>query len=70
MNNTKQPVMFDTFRLEISLGNEAMQDGPDVARALRQVAARIEGDLEARGAIRDDNDNTVGTYGPEDSAAR
>lgn len=59
--------MFDTFTLEIELGNAAMQDGPDVARALRDVADRIENGLEARGKIRDENGNTVGTYGPHNA---
>lgn len=59
---TDNPVMYDTFRLEISLGNDAMQAGPDVARALRAVADRIENDLEARGTIRDENGNTVGSF--------
>ncbi len=59
--------MFDTFRLEIELGNDAMSAGPDVAAALRKIADRIENDLEARGKIVDDNGNTVGTYGPENT---
>ena len=58
-------MMFDSFKLEIELGNDSMQSGPDVARALRQVAIRIENNLEARGAIVDANGNTVGHYGPE-----
>lgn len=62
MNN---PVMYDTFALTIELGNDTMQSGPDVAGALREVADRIEHDLEARGTIRDANGNTVGRYGPE-----
>jgi hypothetical protein len=57
--------MFDSFKLEITLGNDAMQSGLDVAEALRQVADRIENDLEGRGTIRDANGNTVGRYGPE-----
>jgi hypothetical protein len=57
-----QDVMFDTFRLTISLGNDAMRGGPDVARALRQVADRIENDLDARGNIWDENGNTVGNF--------
>lgn len=57
--------MFDRFTLTIELGNAAMQSGPDVAAALRAVADRIEHDLEARGTIRDENGNTVGSYGPE-----
>jgi hypothetical protein len=56
--------MFDEFTLRIELGNDAMQSGPDVADVLRQVADRIENDLEARGKIRDLNGNTVGEYGP------
>lgn len=56
--------MFEAFSLKIELGNAAMQSGPDVARALREVADRIEHGLEARGSIRDENGNTVGTYGP------
>ena len=57
-----QEVMFDTFRLEIELGNASMQGGPDVAAALREIADRIENDLEARGNIRDANGNTVGHF--------
>lgn len=56
--------MFDTFTLTIELGNETMQNGPDVARALREVADKIEHGLEARGKIIDTNGNTVGEYGP------
>ncbi len=56
--------MFDFFRLDIELGNDSMQSGPDVARALREIADRIEDDLEARGKIVDANGNTVGEYGP------
>jgi hypothetical protein len=59
------PVMFDTFQLHIELGNDTMRAGPDVARALREVADAIEHELEARGSIRDLNGNTVGHYGPE-----
>jgi hypothetical protein len=55
--------MFDKFSLEIELGNDSMQSGPDVAAALRKVADRIENDLEARGIIRDENGNTVGRFG-------
>lgn len=57
-----QAVMFDQFKLTIRLGNDAMQAGPDVAQALREVADRIENDLEARGNIRDLNGNTVGSF--------
>jgi hypothetical protein len=56
--------MFDYFTLKIELGGDAMQSGPDVAAALRDVADKIEHGLEARGSIVDVNGNTVGTYGP------
>jgi hypothetical protein len=59
------PVMFNIFRLHIELGNDAMQSGPDVARALREVADTIEQEFEARGNISDLNGNIVGHYGPE-----
>ena len=58
--------MFNEFTLKIKLGNETMQSGPDVARALRAVADQIENDLEARGNIRDTNGNMVGRYGPDE----
>ena len=57
-------VMYSKFDLHIDLGNEAMRSGLDVAAALREVADKIERDLEATGAIRDANGNTVGKYGP------
>lgn len=60
----RMSTMFSRFMLEIELGNDAMQSGPDVAAALREVADRIERDLEARGSIRDVSGNTVGHYGP------
>jgi len=45
-----------------------MQDGEDIARAIRSVAARvamvptIDDDVEAEGIIRDDNGNKVGEW--------
>jgi hypothetical protein len=45
-------VMFDRFELSIELGNDAMQGGPDVAEALREVADRIENGLEDPGCER------------------
>jgi hypothetical protein len=57
-------MFFDHFDVHIELGNDAMQGGPDVATALRNIADRIENDLEARGNIKDANGNTVGTFGP------
>lgn len=55
-------VMFDTFTVKIELGNDGMQAGPDVAGALRDIADRIENQLEARGVVRDLNGNTVGKW--------
>jgi len=56
------------FTIEISLGNDAMQSGPDVAKALRKVADFIEAyesaaTLVGGGPIRDDNGNRVGKWG-------
>lgn len=50
------------FKLEIKLGNSAMQGAGQVAGALREVAAKIDrGRYD--GKIMDDNGNSVGTYG-------
>jgi hypothetical protein len=57
-----------TFQMTIEIGNDAMQDGEDIARAIRSVAARvamvptIDDDVEAEGIIRDDNGNKVGEW--------
>jgi hypothetical protein len=56
-------MMFNHFNVDLKLGNAAMQSGPDVARVLREIADRIENDYEARGTVRDENGNTVGTFG-------
>lgn len=61
---SRRPVMYDTFSVRIKLGNDAMQSGPDVASALREVADKIEYNLEAHGVVVDVNGNTVGSYGP------
>ena len=58
------------FTLEIQLGNDAMQNGADVAELLRKVAARIESnpfdsyndDGEFGGVLKDRNGNTVGKW--------
>ena len=52
------------FTLAITLGNDAMRDIGDVARALRVVAARCgeAGSSEASGVIRDENGNAVGMW--------
>jgi len=49
----------DKFTLEIKLGNDAMQDQCDVARALAKLAGELTG---RSGTIRDDNGNRVGTW--------
>lgn len=51
-----------TFTLTIELGNDAMQTGADVARALREVADRAEWSLVGHMAIMDDNGNRVGSW--------
>jgi hypothetical protein len=56
------------FKLEIELGNAAMQTGHDVGRALKEVAANLftagVGVLESaeRGVIHDTNGNKVGVW--------
>lgn len=56
------------FVIDITLGNDAMQDGPDVARALRKIADVVESctpyvvKAEGPGTIRDENGNKVGTW--------
>ena len=49
------------FTVEITLGNEAMRSGSDVAGALREIAAKVETDQDA-GTVRDINGNTVGEF--------
>lgn len=52
------------FTVAIHLGNDAMRTPPDVARALRKIAARLE--LEqptgVHETIHDDNGNDVGRW--------
>ncbi len=57
------------FDLHIDLSNAAMLNGADVARALREVATRVEHTLpgvidepEASRNIQDANGNTVGWW--------
>lgn len=56
------------FSVNIQLGNEAMETGDDVARALRKIASDVsehgviaDAD-EVRVGIRDENGNTVGYW--------
>lgn len=54
-----------TFKLEINLGNDAMQTPGDVSDALRQIARALL-ECEEFGdnhVIRDDNGNRVGFFG-------
>jgi hypothetical protein len=57
------------FQLTIELGNAAMQDNHDVAKALRGVADRLSKFVSTGwnpyaqdGTIKDDNNNTVGGW--------
>lgn len=57
------------FTLHISLGDDGMQTGTEVAEALRGVADRVLGvsnwgplDGSHEGTIRDLNGNTVGNW--------
>jgi len=57
------------FQLNIDLGNDAMQDHHDVAKALRTVADRLSkftstgwSPYALDGKIKDDNGNTVGSW--------
>jgi hypothetical protein len=57
------------FQLTINLGNAAMQDNHDVAKALRAVADRLSkftstgwSPYALDGKIKDDNGNTVGSW--------
>jgi len=60
------------FTLSVTLGNEAMQSGEDIAQALRSVADKLEAlggdpiedmdDYDRSGRIADGNGNTVGRW--------
>lgn len=54
----------EKFRLEIQLGNDAMQDAQDVARALEATARRMRQGDES-GKIMDANGNSVGRFAIE-----
>ena len=49
------------FKLEIELGNEAMQDCSDVHDALQDVSRSVAEGLQSDN-IRDINGNTVGSW--------
>jgi hypothetical protein len=53
------------FELKIECDNDAFGDWPgiEVARILRDVANRVDGDAEGtHGGVRDANGNTVGEW--------
>jgi len=50
------------FKLEIEMGNDAMNGPDDLARALRRVAEQIEEQDPMCFEIRDVNGNTVGEF--------
>jgi hypothetical protein len=59
----------NTFKVEIKLGNDAMQTPEDVADALEKVARELRQDGWrgfCTGGIRDINGNTVGHYSTRD----
>lgn len=51
------------FRLRIELDNDAMKDSDDLARALRQIAYKIDTVQDCEGIISDANGNKIGTHG-------
>ena len=58
-------IAMDTFTLVIELGNDAMQDGADVARLLRQLARKIDSDTFTAanyGVLHDVNGNRVAKW--------
>jgi hypothetical protein len=50
------------FKLEIEMGNDAMQDAADIARELRAVADQLEVQQDDDGTIVDLNGNPVGKF--------
>ncbi len=52
----------DRFKLEIDLGNDAMQSVHDVAQALARLAAKMRESGARNGTIRDENGNIVGAF--------
>jgi DUF917 family protein len=50
------------FKLEIDLGNEAMNSSEALAAALEDVAARLRATFPTKGNVRDVNGNKVGSF--------
>lgn len=57
------------FKLNIELGNAAMDTAGDVARALEAVAHKLrhEDCIDCTGSIRDENGNRVGSWKVQDA---
>jgi hypothetical protein len=55
--------MTGVFKLEIALGNEAMQSPEDISDALQLAAKNMIDGGRVGGVIMDSNGNTVGSYG-------
>ncbi len=54
-----------SFKIELDMGNDAMQSAEDVAGALIRIAAMVKRDGLLRNSeqsVRDDNGNCVGTF--------
>ncbi len=51
-------------KIEIEMSNAAFEEAPasELARILRELANRVEGDGDELGLIRDINGNTVGKF--------
>lgn len=54
-------MQYKEFTVKIELGNAAMMDLEDVARALRRIADRLEAGSDG-GKVMDTNGNSVGTF--------
>lgn len=56
------PILSSKFNLTIKLGNDAMSTKDDIARALRDLAGKLDRTDSDSGRVRDDNGNTVGSW--------
>lgn len=54
------------FTIDITLGNDAMQEPTDVAEALNDIAKMLNEHGFSRGAVIDSNGDRVGRYAYED----
>lgn len=51
----------EKFKIEIKMGNSAMQTSDDIINALKQVIEKMENG-SGGGIIQDENGNNVGTF--------